>query len=320
MPRNTYYPQQLANQPTVIVWSDSGLSQPPFTQPFLDKQDGDFVNEHTEIKWCPTILNRHPAESNLEAYEGRQHNITRNIAPTLGRLSESYGWTLPALLASKSPFLACLELYQFMLVAELQFANMMDQILQQQLQNLTLLTPASKESTRTATAADLAYNQSILESHLARITDCLQSIENGVPEALVLEADMDAETQRDTARARADLVRDLCFVRSRLKSCIRQCERGSAQVASNLALREAQWANDQSGGLAKLAKLGTWFTVVYVPLSFVTTIFGMNVSQFDQGPISIWIWAVVSGPVLAVSLLIFGLSEIKARLKLKRGK
>lgn len=52
-------------------------------------------------------------------------------------------------------------------------------------------------------------------------------------------------------------------------------------------------------------KKPTLLATLFIPLSFSTSVFGMNFRQFGQGHLSIWIWAAVSVPILVVAVVVY---------------
>lgn len=82
-----------------------------------------------------------------------------------------------------------------------------------------------------------------------------------------------------------------------------QCERGADLVLEQAHLDLAQQTFKHSKDVGRLTWLGTWVAVLYVPLSFVTSVFGMDFAEFGSVDKPLWIWAIISVPVLLMSIL-----------------
>ncbi|KAL8675631.1 MAG: hypothetical protein Q9224_007455, partial [Gallowayella concinna] len=73
-------------------------------------------------------------------------------------------------------------------------------------------------------------------------------------------------------------------------------------VTMNKALiLESQKAIEQSERLKKLSLLATFF----IPLSFTSSLFGMNFKVFGQGDLSIWLYAAVALPITIIPFLFY---------------
>jgi Mg2+ and Co2+ transporter CorA len=64
-------------------------------------------------------------------------------------------------------------------------------------------------------------------------------------------------------------------------------------LIASIALRDSQ-----------RAEMLTWLAAVYVPLSFVTGIFGMNLRELNESTLPVWICLEVLGVVLLVTLVL----------------
>jgi Mg2+ and Co2+ transporter CorA len=62
-------------------------------------------------------------------------------------------------------------------------------------------------------------------------------------------------------------------------------------------------ANKRAADMHSLTRIATFFTFVYVPLNFTTSVFSMNFTVFGTGKLHIWIWVVVSVLILLISSL-----------------
>ncbi|CAG9952030.1 unnamed protein product [Clonostachys rosea f. rosea IK726] len=94
---------------------------------------------------------------------------------------------------------------------------------------------------------------------------------------------------------------------SRVESLSARCRGGMSICMSSASIEESQRAIKQ----ARQIELLTWFAFLYIPLSFTTSFFGMNVKSFGTGNVSLNVWFAVSIPLVAVSYLVLILARLR---------
>lgn len=85
------------------------------------------------------------------------------------------------------------------------------------------------------------------------------------------------------------------------KALDKQCQEGIAILMSSASISESRKAMAQQERIAKL----TMLAFIFVPLSFTTSFFGMNVKELNASVISIWEWALMSVLVVAITQTAF---------------
>lgn len=83
----------------------------------------------------------------------------------------------------------------------------------------------------------------------------------------------------------------------------RHCTEAIGVLMNQIVISESKEARIQAARLGKL----TFLAFIFVPLSFTTSFFGMNVREFKCGEesLSIWLWFVLSAPLLAFAVVFF---------------
>lgn len=76
------------------------------------------------------------------------------------------------------------------------------------------------------------------------------------------------------------------------------CRDEMERLSNESVVREAQRGKEQAEALAKV----TFIAAVFVPLSFATSIFGMNLEQLNKSGPDIWVWIAVMVPVMLISI------------------
>lgn len=84
-----------------------------------------------------------------------------------------------------------------------------------------------------------------------------------------------------------------------------QCERFLEQQVGKLALQESRAQIRDAKDMQRIAYLA----FVFVPLSLVSSFFGMNVKELNSGSTSLWVFFVAAIVLLLGSLLVIWLAE-----------
>lgn len=215
-------------------------------------------------------------------------------------LHQDYGRLLNSDIMRRDPFYALHELFAFCASSELQFLNMMD----------------SKISSETGyamfhsapTLSNLLYHQEILESHEVRLRNIIEIIRRrGSPDWPRL---LNTEEHQISEKSAEKLERDYGQLLHRVQSLHNRCEKGMRIVLGKASIGEAELALQQSCRVGKLTQLAFF----YIPFSFVTSFFGMNVNEFGTGRLRIWLWFATSIPIFLISIL-FLVFDVPALLR-----
>lgn len=106
----------------------------------------------------------------------------------------------------------------------------------------------------------------------------------------------DSELEERILVIQSSLLKDYNFLIGRCAQLAAKCEAGSEILVSAAQLLEAQKGINQAKQVHDLTKLA----FIFIPLSFVASIFGMNVSAFKDDP-PIWIYFVIALPLTMLS-------------------
>jgi Mg2+ and Co2+ transporter CorA len=278
------------NRWTILIMSDSNGDGKSPALP-LREVDG---FEKSDFYLTPVIqMNRHRHHHSHtdkgELISVKSHESAQN---TLALLPANYGQMLDSQIAMHDPFYALYELLDFFASSEAQFVNMMHHHLSRQVD-------LAGRSTDTPSLADFQYTSELLETHLDR----LKRLTSIVINRHTLEwPQCERQELRDAANeneAIAKLITDLQYLADALDHLLRRAERGKDILIGNTGTQVAKQSFWQNQKLGKLTTIGTWVAMAYVPWSFITAVFGMNVVE----PFSIWTWAAASAIVLSILLV-----------------
>ena len=224
----------------------------------------------------------------------------RKFAQSASLLYLDYGKGLDEELAAYNPFYVLTDLFKFTAFSEIQFLNMMETKLMKETDFSVI------NSRHSPTLSNLLYSKKILDQHVQQIEETISSIET---HGNARSTDGLTESEEVSTAVASKLLKDFEYLAVRAKTLSAYCDRGMNIVMSNNMLVESQRAIEQAAGVAKLTKLAFF----YIPLSFTTSFFGMNFTQFGTGVLSIWVWFAASTPVFVVSVLLLSLDISKIR-------
>ncbi|KAN0095891.1 hypothetical protein V8E51_016602 [Hyaloscypha variabilis] len=151
------------------------------------------------------------------------------------------------------------------------------------------------EDMRSHTLDNLQYFSSILTRHIRHIRNAVRALKSKDDEfsiggdPAIISVTMDS------------LNLDFEDLLSRALDLYERCKDGMGVMQNRAIIVESRKAIEQSERVKKLTMLASFF----VPLSFSTSVFGMNFREFGQGRLSVWLFAVVSIPIILVSLCFY---------------
>lgn len=97
---------------------------------------------------------------------------------------------------------------------------------------------------------------------------------------------------------------DLEYLSTRVQNIIALCKAGKSTIMSNASIEEAKRSNEEAVLVTGLTKATNRLTFIFLPISFLTSLFGMNFRQFGQGTLSIWLWVAIALPLLACCIVL----------------
>lgn len=173
--------------------------------------------------------------------------------------------------------------------AEAQVLN----VLEHQVENeLGIMQP---ENMRSYTLDNLQYFNSILNCHVRHIRDTLRSL------TLKEKRFATAGDPSVTTDMTESLIGDFQELLNRALDLCGRCKDGMGIMQSRAIVMESRKAIDQAESLKKLTMMASFF----VPLSFSTSVFGMNFKEFGQGQLSVRLFAAVAVPVALLSFCFY---------------
>ena len=254
----------------------------------------------------PTI--QHQQQISLKVHRtaiSQDSRPSSKLAQSSLLLHLDYGKLHDSSIMACDAFYALDELFTFCANSEIQFLNLMESKLSQE-------TGYALLSNKNPQLSNLLYSQDILEEHAKRLRQNIETIRmrGGAkwPRA------SDPATKQKAEAAASSLLRDYEYLLYRAEELSERCRRGVGVIMSSTSIAESKRAIAQTHEVTKLTRLAFF----YVPLTFTTSVFGMNLSPIAAGQQqSLWLWVAVSVPILFVSIfaLVYDITAL-----LKRGR
>ncbi|KAF3021911.1 hypothetical protein E8E14_006745 [Neopestalotiopsis sp. 37M] len=96
---------------------------------------------------------------------------------------------------------------------------------------------------------------------------------------------------------------DFQYIFERAQSLVTICDDGKSTLISNASVQDALRSAAEAKLVTRLTKATNRVTFIFLPISFITAVFGMSFQEFGQGDLPLWIWAAVTAPLLLISVL-----------------
>ncbi|KAH8906182.1 hypothetical protein BR93DRAFT_928786 [Coniochaeta sp. PMI_546] len=245
---------------------------------------------------------------------------SNEIAQTARLLHEEYGCLLDNEVMAQDPFYALTDIFRFAASSEAQFLEMMQSLLHKEMDPMKHRRGSGSGSgsiDKTLVMWNLVYNKQLTERHLQRLAKTVEFLEARGQDDMTngtLWPRPSSESARNTANKAARLLLADYRHLVRRATVLREDFVSSMTILMNAAaIDESQKAIAQAEGVAKLTTLAFFF----VPLSFTTSVFGMNFRELSDGNhLSLWVWSLTAAGTLILTYL--ALQWFALRHKLRR--
>ena len=214
------------------------------------------------------------------------------IVQSASQLHLEYARRLETDAVSGGPLLVLLDVLRLSSSSEVQVLNMLETKISIE------ISPAQSQAEHEPTVSNLLYHKRVLRRHIQRLLENKNFIEYQA--TALITGRMDTPSANAHKAKVHALIRDFDHLLGKAKDLTSECDRGMSIMMNKASIKEAQKAIVQAERVTKLTKLA----FVFVPLSFVSSFFGMNFSQFTSGSdLGVWIWFAISVPTLLLSIL-----------------
>ncbi|KAF9630229.1 hypothetical protein BFW01_g410 [Lasiodiplodia theobromae] len=290
----------LINQ-AVLVWTDAGrdLGEGP-KGPWLDSHNEQVTSATSPF--CPTFQHLPELHRRSSSIPTTTENHLKGPFPQSAALLPcNYGRFLDKSLMAKDAFYAVHDIFGFCASAICQFLNMIESVIEEE-------TGFAAMSNTQYSLSTLLYHQDVLEKQTRDLRSSIEKIRarggSSWPHA------QEGDGKEDAEAAAQSLMRDYEELLFRAHTLSKRCKSGIAVLMSQASIEESKKAISQTEKMKALTLLGFF----YLPLSFTTSFFGMNLGAVGTGgKMGIWVWFVVSIPVLLISFGFLKLMTFRLR-------
>lgn len=274
----------------MVIWLDTGrnLEDGPFG-PWILKQSSAGVMQNV----CQPVIQHRPKgaflqpnnATNIPSISTASSASPCSTLQSASLLPAQYGSTLVVDALPTSALYALSELFSFAAHSESQFLNMIHSQVTTEMRALEIETARSMDNLR--------YYKSLVDEHIETISDTLRFIrkggdktwvDNGEPSQVVKEAMEAVETDFQHLLVKAKALTNLCV-------------EGSNTILQRASLEEFKKGLLHAVVVGRLTLLAFFF----LPLSFTTSLFGMNFIELGTGALHIWIFFATLVPMLGLS-------------------
>ncbi|KAF2120081.1 hypothetical protein BDV96DRAFT_641938 [Lophiotrema nucula] len=298
-----------------IIWLDNGRDLSQSVPGPWNPMPG---MKSWETYFFPVIVHQATGFSSIVAHEATDQDevmpkiISTNTSKTLPKDKEKwsaaqnicllpfqYGSHLRKELASRDALYALSELFYFAASAEVQVLNLLDKRIAHELS----FVGAEKVATwNSICLLNLKYIKSLLTSQNRRLATTVDILRNR--HSLDWPQAENDSTVEKTANL---LLSDFEHLLLRAEMLARECEQGMITLANSSVLEESRRSADTGIRVQRLTIIGT----VFIPLSFVCSIWGTNFKEFGSGSKPVWMLFASTGPVILLSYLIYNWDAFK---------
>ncbi|KAL9624925.1 MAG: hypothetical protein Q9160_000972 [Pyrenula sp. 1 TL-2023] len=281
---------------TALLWTDAGDEAHHEDIPV--PTTGKFKGSLDQMSFCPVFFENQLTENQCPL-KTSSSDVTAAFQQPLALLNSNYGATIEwSKLQSYSPISVLQELFTFEAASYSQYINMLEQTLSDATDRDQF---PSYEHSKLETILHFDYAKIVLTRCEVHFEEMLLFLKNP-PEAW--QGQRRSTDPIDEGKITSAIQIDFEYLLSRVKRLVSACEARKNTLLGNASMQDAKRSAEEAKLVTRLTKATNRLTFIFLPISFVTSVFGMNFSQFGQGPLSIWLWAVITIPLLMVCVVI----------------
>lgn len=235
-----------------------------------------------------------------------QYSDTNRISQNASLLPEASDVLLDPGAAMEDAYYSLSNIFRFSAASEAQFLDMCQHLLDEDMKPSTLSTP---EVNKTLTMWNLVHNKQILDRHVQYLEDICEFLEAKESNDWLCAASGHARKTVDITNYL--VMRDYKKLRRRAAKLSEDYWQSTSMLTNAAMIDESQKAMNQADGVVKLTTLAFFF----VPLTFSTSIFGMNLQEINDGSkAKFWVWVLTAGALLLFTFV--GLEWVSHRWRL----
>jgi hypothetical protein len=281
----------------VIVWTDCGTDDGAAHVPVPGTKSYQAVA--TSLTFCPVFFENDLQENSISEASGPNGTDSHDkvLQQPLAALPARYGETLDWESLSTDAVLILQEWFQFQSAATMQYFNLLRKTINHTLARADVV---GKGGLRMEDMIQFDYTKTVLARWASHLRSLCQAL-SGCSSVPFLKT-----PQGHGMRAEVDqlLINDLKFLLEEAKAITELCESGKSAIMSDFSITESERISRETQLVTQLTKTTNRLTFIFLPMSFVTSVFGMNFRQLGSGDLNIWLWVAVSIPLLTLCIIL----------------
>jgi hypothetical protein len=299
---------------TAVVLLDTGLEMnQEGGPPFFSRQESILLKKPAVgLKQIPVVVSRpssvsinvtHPPVSKPETPAP-----SSSIDHAASFLPFYFGMSSEAPSADSNIFGLMYEIFRLVTSSECQFLNRLGRILDEQ-----ELEPVD-EMQMTLTLSTIKCIRTLSEEHKQRLKRNIASLKikanlhvNASAGGAVSSASASKPQDSGVSDHLTTTLGDFTELSERANLLCISCTEAVSLIVNGAMLRESQKAIQRADAQSRL----TVFAYLFLPLTLVASVFGMNVKELNSGSQSIWLPFAVLGPVVLMSWALFYTGKIR---------
>jgi Mg2+ and Co2+ transporter CorA len=249
------------------------------------------------VDFCPVFFDQEIRTGDMPSITTNSGSVIPRTTQPLAVLPSRYGETLDWDQVRSDPLTILQELFQFQSSAASQYLNMLRDLTTE----ISARTPPTGETLPSMDdILHFEYTKSVLERWHSHFETLAKSLDHDM-----LKSQTQAQAQASRrAKVYKSLGEDLNYLADEAEDLIKMCDSGKSTIMSSFTVYESRQATKDANLVTQLTKATNRITFIFLPISFVTSVFGMNFKQFGQGPLSITLWLAVALPLLGICIFL----------------
>lgn len=249
------------------------------------------------LEHCPIFFEKGLQHKVSSEHSGAQTSHDHTTYQPLAVLPSQYGETLDWVTVNNDPLLMLQELFYFQTAAAAQYLDMLRKLIEDVTARLH---PTGDISPTMDDILHFEYSKTVLVRWSSHFSTFLLRLE----EHLRLGAGDLLEEDKLRQSSFAPIRRDMEYLCNEAKILVDLCESGKITIMGSFSVYASRRAADESSLVTKLTKAANRITLIFLPISLVTSAFGMNFRQLGQGPLSITLRVTITLPLLTICILV----------------
>ena len=277
---------------SVIVYTDSSTASGGL-EDILSRVE--HFRDKMKLRFCPLALSL--AGSGTLSQDSLDLQSAEHESDVLSQLASEYDSVLRSPIETHRPFDALAGIFEVALLSTVSLTSSLEEIIDEQLERFS---QPAEEVFEYATSLTFQVHRGLLNRQVGQLKQIRHLIHSqGGPQWLLGGQFAFPERSPTWEHLLASTEQLL----EQVESLLGKCDQGEVLVDKRRSSEEFHKSNYQAQLILRLTHITTFATIVLLPLSILTSVFGMNFQEFDaETLLNIWVWGASAAGCTALSL------------------